>query len=132
MILVDTSVLIDFLKGVENKKTQKFEEAIKGKIPYGICGFVYMEVLQGAKDITEFNTLYEYLSSLRFYELKEGRNSYDKAAKIFFNCRRNGITPRSTIDVLIAETAMENDLFLLHNDNDFSNIAKIEKGLREY
>lgn len=132
MILVDTSVLINFLKGKEDEQTCKLEKAINSKIPYGICGFVYMEVLQGAKTEAEFDILNSYLSSQRFYELKNGEASYEKAAGIFFNCRRKGITLRSSIDALIAQIAIENDLFLLHDDSDFYNIAKIERDLKEY
>lgn len=49
MILVDTSVLIAFLKGIENEKVKKFEEAIQNNIPFGINNFIYQEILQGAK-----------------------------------------------------------------------------------
>jgi predicted nucleic acid-binding protein len=47
------------------------------------------------------------------------------AAKIYMDCRKKGITLCSTIDCLIAETAIEHDLFILHNDNDFYAIARV-------
>lgn len=54
------------------------------------------------------------------------------AAKLYFKCRKKGITIRSTIDLLIAQTAIENDLYLLHDDNDFTLIAKVDQRLKEY
>jgi predicted nucleic acid-binding protein len=49
-----------------------------------------------------------------------------------FTCRRAGITIRSTIHLLIAQTAIENNLYLLHKDEDFTNIAKIIPELKIY
>jgi predicted nucleic acid-binding protein len=61
-----------------------------------------------------------------------GNKSYQAAALISIKCRAKGLTIRSTIDLLIAQTAIENNLFLLHNDRDFTRIAGIEKNLKEY
>jgi predicted nucleic acid-binding protein len=49
MILVDTSVLIDFFKGQKNDSSQKFELVLRQDIPFGINSFIFQEVLQGAK-----------------------------------------------------------------------------------
>ena len=124
MILVDTSVLIDFLKGTENKKADLFEMILKQNLPYGIASYSFQEVLQGARDEQEYAKLNSYLSSLRIYFLKEAIETYEKAAFLFFSLRRQGITPRSGVDILIALTAMEHDLFLLHNDRDFDAISE--------
>lgn len=64
--------------------------------------------------------------------MKYGRKSYEMAAELYFKCRKNGIAVRSNIDLLIAQTAIENDLYLLHDDRDFSLIASIEPKLKEY
>jgi hypothetical protein len=132
MILVDTSVLIAFFKGVNNKQVEKLEDVIKNGVPFGINVFIYQEVLQGAKSDREFKLLKEYLSTQRFYDLKYGIKSYEAAAKLYSICRKKGITIRSTIDLLIAETAIENNLYLLHDDQDFSFIAEVNKSLKEY
>jgi predicted nucleic acid-binding protein len=79
--------------------------------------------LQGARNEEEFQTLKEYLSTQHIYYLEQEPATYEKAAKLYFNMRRKGVTPRSTLDMLIALTAMENDLALLHNDSDFNAIA---------
>ena len=64
--------------------------------------------------------------------MKYGRKSYEMAAELYFRCRKHGITIGSTIDLLIAQTAIENDLYLLHDDRDFSLMASIEPKLKEY
>lgn len=100
MILVDTSVMIDYLKGVENEPVRAFDRVLDIGIPYGINEFIFQEVLQGAKTVQEFNRLKEYLESIFFYSLKYGKESYEQAVLMNFNCRRSGITVRSTIDLL--------------------------------
>lgn len=132
MILVDTSVLIDYFKGIESEPAKLFDEIVEHGIPYGINTFVYQELLQGSKTINELNTLKEYLETIPFYELKYSKESYEKAAFLNFQCRKNGITVRSTIDLLIAEIAIENNLLLLHNDKDFDKMSKVIKELRIY
>jgi hypothetical protein len=125
MILVDTSILIDFFKGLSSEGTLKFEAVLKERIPFGINSVIYQEVLQGAQSEREYQRLKDYLSSQPFHHLKHPVESYAAAAKIYMDCRKKGITIRSTIDCLIAETAIEHDLFLLHNDGDFDAIAKV-------
>ncbi|MBA4417636.1 MAG: VapC toxin family PIN domain ribonuclease [Syntrophus sp. (in: bacteria)] len=125
MILVDTSVLIDFFKGLKNDGTVKFEAILQHGIPFGINSFIFQEVLQGASSDKEFLLLVKYLATQRFYHLKDPVNSFSRAARLYMECRKHGITVRSTIDCLIAETALEYDLALLHNDNDFIGISKI-------
>jgi hypothetical protein len=116
-------VLIDALKGKENVKTKLFKDVIKRNVPYGFAAYTYQEVLQGASNEREYSRLKEYLSVQRIYFLPEEIKTYEKAAVIYYNLRRQGITPRSTIDILIALTAMEHNLLLLHNDKDFDAIA---------
>jgi predicted nucleic acid-binding protein len=132
MILVDTSVLIDFLKGSTNDGVLLFDDILDKHIPYGINEFIYQEVLQGAKTRTEFNKLREYFETIPFYYLSEGKRSFEKAAFMNFTCRRSGVTIRSSIDLLIAQTAIENNLYLLHRDEDFTNIAKVIPELKIY
>lgn len=130
MILVDTSVLIEYLKESKSPSGDKMNYVIDNEIPYGICDYVYQELLQGAADEQEYELLKSYFSTLPFYNLLYGKESFENAAQMYINCRKKGITIRSTIDVIIAEIAIENALYLLHNDNDFTNIAKINKNLK--
>ncbi|MDR3278317.1 MAG: PIN domain nuclease [Oscillospiraceae bacterium] len=130
MILVDTSVLIGFLKGQSDPKTELLGEALSRDIPYGISAYTYQEVLQGARDEKEFAQLRDYLSTQTVYFLPETLPTFEKAARLFYGLRRKGVTPRGTIDILIALTAIENKLFLLHNDRDFDAIAGVVPELK--
>jgi predicted nucleic acid-binding protein len=125
MILVDTSVLIDFLRGNENAATQKFDRVLTNGLAYGISELIYMEVLQGAASPKDFERLKTYLDSQRFYSLTQKRESFSQAARLYMDCRAKGITVRRTIDCLVAQTAVENRLLLLHNDNDYTRIARV-------
>ena len=125
MILVDTSVLIDFFKGLQTEGRDKFEVVLRRKIPFGITSFILQEVLQGAVSEKEFLLLKKYLLSQKFYHPKDPVDSFARAARIYMDCRKQGVTIRSTIDCIIVQIALEHDLFLLHNDNDFNAMAKI-------
>ena len=123
MILVDTSVLVDFLKGGLGKKTQLFKEIMLNDIPFGFSALTYQEVLQGARDEGEFARLDAYMSTQKLYCIPQTCSVYGRAGRMYFDLRRQGITVRSTIDILIALTAMDNGLQLLHNDSDFDMMA---------
>jgi hypothetical protein len=125
MILVDTSVLIDFLKGLNTKAHRSFKTLLSQNIPFGITAITCQEILQGAKSEKEFTLLKSYLTSQRFYHPQSPVDSYVAAAKIYYTCRKKGITIRSTIDCLIAQITIEHDLLLLHNDADYGAIAKV-------
>jgi len=125
VILVDTSVMIGFLQGDENDAVRRFQYVLDNKFTFGISSLIYQEVLQGVKTEKDFEKVKRYLDTQRFYSLKDIRESYASAAKIYFLCRKKGITLGSTIDCLIAQTAIENNLFLLQNDADFDRISKV-------
>lgn len=123
MVLVDTSVLIAFLKGQTSDKVSIFNEILSRDVPFGISSITYQEVLQGARDEAELQTLKEYLSTQKIYFLEQSISTYEEAAILCFKLRRKGITPRSTLDLLIALTAITNNLALLHDDRDFDTMA---------
>jgi predicted nucleic acid-binding protein len=132
VILVDTSVIIDFLKNQLNERASLFEQIIDKRIPWGINEYIYQEVLQGSRDEKEFEKLKEYFDTIPIYFLKYGKLSFERAAMLNIRCRKEGVAIRSTIDLLIAETAIENEISLLHNDSDFENMSKIIQELRQY
>jgi predicted nucleic acid-binding protein len=132
MILVDTSVLIGYFNGTEGFLYDKMSQIIDNDIPYDICYYVYQELLQGSSTMQDYELLKNYLATLPFYDLLYGKESFENAALMYINCRKKGITLRSTIDTIIAEIAIENNLYLFHYDNDFTNIAKVYKNLKIY
>lgn len=77
----------------------------------------------------EYKILSHYFGTQIFFHPNDRVASYQAAAQIFFDCRRRGITIRSTIDCLITQIAIEQDLVLLHNDKDFEKMAGVVKKL---
>lgn len=96
---------------------------IASSIPYGINEYIYRELLQGARNRDEFEKLKQYLATIPFYSLSNTVESSERAAEIYLRCRQGGITVRSTIDVLIAQSAIEHGVQLLHSDTDFTRMA---------
>jgi hypothetical protein len=127
MVLVDTSVLIDYFRGADNPAVKRFQFILDNGIPFGINSFIYQELLQGVKTEKDFRRLKQYLDTQTFYSLKDARESFAQAARIYFLCKKKGITVSSTIDCLIVQTVLEHDLYLLHNDKDFERIRKVVK-----
>lgn len=125
MILVDTSVLVDVIRGIPNEPALKLREAAQRGLDLAITPFTLQEVLQGAKTEAEFETLRMYLESQRLLLPAHPRDSFTAAARLYFLCRRRGLTVRSTLDCLIAQIAIEHDTPLLHNDRDFEAIAQV-------
>jgi predicted nucleic acid-binding protein len=132
MVLVDTSVLIGYFKEFDGPPFDKMDFIIDNEIPYGICNYVYQELLQGSGNKQEFENLKEYLDTLPFYDLRYGKQSFENTALMFFSCRKKGMTVRNSIDLIIAEIAIENNLNLLHNDSDYTNISKVYQNLKIY
>jgi len=125
MILVDTSVLVAFLRGATSEASHKLRAVLQQQVPFGINSFIFQEVLQGAKSEREYDMLKRYLSSQRFYHLIHPIDSFAAAARIYFDCRRSGLTIRSTVDCVIAQTAIEHNLLLLHDDRDYEAIGSV-------
>ncbi len=89
-------------------------------------------MLQGASSEKSFLSLKEFLSSQTFYEQIDSILEAELSAKIYFKYRKAGITIRSSIDCSIVQTCLTNNLFLLHNDSDFTNIKKVVRDLKIY
>jgi predicted nucleic acid-binding protein len=122
MILVDTSVWIEIFKDRPGKARDHFRELVADEI-YGLCRFTQLELLQGAKDEREWRLLDEYLAEQYYLEVNE--QTWNKAARIYFDLRRKGITVTSPIDCCIAQIALDEKALLLHRDRNFELIAKV-------
>lgn len=125
MYLVDTSVWIDYFREKDNTSVKKLESIFDKGHHFGITSAIYQEILQGAHTEQDFITLDTYLKTQRFYHPVNPLKTHQVAAYLYFTCRRNGITVRSSIDCLIAQLAIEHHLILLHNDKDFQYMAKV-------
>lgn len=127
MILVDSSVWIDYFKGTVTPQTEKLDNLL-GQQPLAIGDLILTEVLQGFDDEREFNVARRMLASLTVVELG-GKEIAIQAAKNFRELRRLGVTVRKTIDTVIATLCIEGGYDLLHADRDFDPFAK-HLGLR--
>lgn len=125
MIIVDTSVLIGFLKGETSPAIEILEKLELENAPFGLPGVCYQEILQGAKDEKEWKLLDNYLGGQELLFVADPAASHRAAARIYFDCRRKGLTIRSTIDCSIAQLVLEHDGILLHADGDFRSIQKV-------
>ncbi len=125
MLIVDTSVLISYLQASNNNQSRYLLETESRKIPFAIPNICLQEVLQGARDDKSWKILKNYLSSQIIISPKNLVSSFQEAARIFYDCRKKGLTIRSANDCLIAQMVLENKGVLLHNDKDFVSIAKI-------
>jgi predicted nucleic acid-binding protein len=127
LILVDSSVWIDYLNGTITPQTDLLD-GLLGHEPVAIGDLILTEVLQGFAHERDFNQARKVLASLLVVELG-GEKVAIQAAKNFRALRRRGITVRKTIDTVIATRCIESGYVLLHNDRDFNVFAK-HLGLR--
>ena len=117
MILVDSSVWIDFFNGVACAETDKLNE-ILGLEEVVIGDLILAEVLQGFGSNTDYKVAKNVLTSLTVYDLL-GKDIAVKSANNFRKLRKKGITIRKTVDVIIATYCIENKIPLLFTDKDF-------------
>jgi predicted nucleic acid-binding protein len=127
LILVDSSVWIDYFRGTITAKTDMLD-ALLGREPLAIGDLMLTEVLQGFTDEQAFSQARKMLTSLTIVELG-GQEIAIQAAKNFRALRSRGVTVRKTIDSIIATRCIESGYDLLHNDRDFDPFAK-HLGLR--
>ena len=130
MVLVDTSVWIDFLRGAATAQVAALEELLEGEDLVGTTPIVLQEVLQGADSPSRFEQWRREFSGLMCYLPLDPIDTHVEAARLYSACRRAGKTPRSSNDCLIARIALEHDLVLLEDDRDFEAIAEVEKKLK--
>jgi len=122
VIMVDTSAWIDFLRGENSMFRHILHELIEGEEEIAITGIILTEILQGIKEERPFRTTRDFLLEFPAYEPVS--ITWIRAASIYKECRKNGNTPRSTIDCLIAAVCLEHDFTVLHKDRDYEIIAK--------
>lgn len=117
--LVDTSVWVDYIQGRTNKATDYLDDILAMPAVIGINYQIYLEILQGARGREAFTRLQSYFSTQRFYGFADNMIGYERSAELYFQCRLRGITIRSSIDCLIAQCAIENELRLIHQNRGF-------------
>jgi len=127
--VVDTSVWIDYIHGLETPYTDALDYELQHN--QVITGdLLITEFLQGFRTDKDYNAAKEIIESLIYCDML-GKEIAIKSADNYRILRKQGITIRRTADIIIGTFCIEHDLPLLHNDRDFDPIEKY-LGLRIY
>ena len=122
MIMVDSSVWIDYFNGCDTAQTTRLDSLL-GVKPIAIGDIILTEILQGFRNDLDYNTAKSLLTSLTIFDLL-GEKMALKSADNYRILRKQGITIRKTADVIIASFCIENNLPFLFSDKDFIAFVK--------
>lgn len=122
MILVDSSVWIDYFNGLDTPQTTALDDTL-GKRTIAIGDLILVEILQGFRSDRDYRTARRLLNELLQFDLL-GCDMAIKSAEHFCTLRKKGITIRKTADVIIATFCIEHGLPLLFSDKDFKPFVK--------
>jgi hypothetical protein len=125
MILVDSSVWIDYFNGKKTVKTDWLDSALGNK-PIVTGDLILAEVLQGFQNDHEFRIAKNLLLDFPFMEMV-GQDMAIKSAMNYRFLRKKGVTVRKTIDVMIGTFCIHHHFSLLHDDRDFDPLEKYLK-----
>jgi predicted nucleic acid-binding protein len=124
VIVVDTTVWIDFLEGKGSAFDRHLSALLEMDAPIALVDIVYAEVLQGIRDDAMWQ---ETRLSLRAHPIlrPRGIETFEMAAHLYRSARRRGLTIRRSVDCLIAATCLESAAEIYHNDRDFDALARV-------
>lgn len=128
MVLVDTSVWIDLLRASDTPAVRRLRQLLDLGLAF-VAPVIVQELLQGASSERNLAVLQQRFTVLPQLESLAGGATHVNAGALFARCRWAGITPRSPHDCLIAQTAIDHGVALLHDDRDFDRIAQVEPRL---
>lgn len=123
MILIDTSVWIEFFRNKNSSFALKLQGLLEKEEELCLLDLIVTEILQGITEDHLFEEIKKYLLDFPIFRAKD-LNTYIHAAQIYRLCRKKGKTIRHTVDLLIASIALENGLEIFHHDRDFDSIAQ--------
>lgn len=122
MIVVDTSVWIDFFRGVSSAKVAQFVALVEDDAGIALTDVILTEILQGLRSETDVRKVERRLAPFEVLHL-ESLDDFRRAAALYRVARRQGVTVRRTLDCLIASVCIRDDSALLHADADFDRLA---------
>ncbi len=122
MVLVDTTVWIDFFADRSEPHVAALEKLIENEEDLCLCGIILAEVLQGIRSDEDYIKTKDYLDDLVLLPMQHA--TFIRAAEVYRRLRKRGVTIRKPVDCMIASVAIEHDIPLLHNDRDFDYMAK--------
>lgn len=123
MVIVDTTVWIDYLRGISNHETDWLDHALPRE-RLGLTDLILSEVLQGIRDESAFERTQEDLLRFRIFATG-GTDLALAAASNYRTLRRRGITVRKTVDCWIATFCLLSGHQLLHRDRDFDPFEEV-------
>lgn len=124
MILIDASAFIEFLNRTGSRADTLIERLISNNDDIALADITLTEILQGIKTDREYRDVKASLLTFPILSLKSAE-SYIAAAELYRKYRKKGLTVRSTVDLLVAQIALEHRAALLHNDRDFDALAQV-------
>jgi len=123
MIIADTSVWIDYIRGVQSIQTDLLDyELLYDRVATG--DIIIVEFLQGFREEKDLKIAKRIMDRLEYYDFL-GKEMAIISAENYRKLRKNGITVRKTIDVIIATFCIEKGFELLHNDRDFDPMEEV-------
>lgn len=123
MILVDSSVWIDYFNGTETSESDLLDSVL-GKELIVMGDLILVEVLQGFQADKDFETAKKELLCFPFMDMCSKELAIE-SAKNYRTLRKNGVTVRKTIDLLIGTFCIHHQISLLHNDRDFEPMERL-------
>ncbi len=117
MILVDSSVWIDYFTGADSQQADALDKTL-GVEPVAVGDLILAEVLQGFRHDRDYNRAKALFDTVTVFEML-GREMALASAENFRSLRKQGITIRKTADVIIATFCIERRIPLLFSDKDF-------------
>jgi predicted nucleic acid-binding protein len=122
--IFDTSVWIDFSKGIKSSDTILLKKYLNENIPaLYLTPTVIQEFLMGLRTENDFMTYKRYFETLNIFEL-DWKTVSISSAKLFFDLKKKVVTIKKSTDCLIAQIAIDKNALLVHNDSDFDFIAQ--------
>ncbi len=121
MLLVDTSVWVELFRRrpqFDVRSTLDLDDVVT-------CPPVIQEVLQGFRDERAFRLARSAMLALPVVDAPLPLARFEEAAQLYRTARRAGLTVRSSIDCLIAASALRHELTVLHVDRDFPQLATV-------
>ena len=131
MLLVDSSVWIDWLRGADTDAVHFVQER-EAHEELALTWMVYLEVLQGVNPDRQFAAVRRVLGAQVMLAPLDTLATFESAAQLYRRARRQGLTIRKSTDCLIAAIALEHAVVLVHNDRDFLALAQAAPQLLLY
>jgi predicted nucleic acid-binding protein len=124
VIIVDTTVWIDFLEARGTTFDRHLTELLENDAPIALVDIIYGEILQGIRDD---DTYQRTRASLLAHPIvrPRGLETFEAAANLYRMARRRGLTVRRSVDCLIAAMCVETEAQIYHNDRDFDALARV-------